>query len=148
MWQHKIHKDFKFPQNANPGGKTFNSGVWSKKLKLVADNKIKNVTISEKSRARATYILNKRDGDGKTSPPVKGMSFYPFEEYLPHHICETIVIINTGSPLSFFDNPFVKNFLKGLNPRHRMVYRTKLAKLLRCVTDVSQKEASTQYLYI
>ena len=140
VWRHKVHTDFKFSQGMNHGHKTWNTGVWVKKLKMIVANKANS--FSEESISRANYVLSKRENDGKTAPPVKGMSFYPFEEYLPNHIRETYVIICTGSPMSFFDNPYVRDLLSGLNPRHRPVYRSKLTKLLRCVTDVSQKEVS------
>ena len=90
--------------------------MWKKELTIVAENKVTGVRCSEESMARARYILNKREGDGKTSPPVKGMSFYPFKEDLPHHIRKTYVIINTGSPLSFFDNPYVRDLLSAQWP--------------------------------
>ena len=126
----------------NIGNKTWNTGVWAKKLKMISANKNKAFTFSYEARARANYILNKRETDGAVSPPVKGIGFFPFEEDLPHHIRETFVIVCTGSPMSFFENPYVKDMLTGLSPRHRPVYRKKLTKLLRCVADVSQKEVS------
>ena len=115
--------------------------MWTKKLKLIAKGsgaakgKVDIVT-------RAKYILKMREKDSTIPQLTKGIGFYSFEEDLHHHINEAIVIISTGSPLSFFDNPFVKTMLRGLDPRHRPVYRSKLAKVIRCINDVMQEEVS------
>lgn len=126
----------------NPGNKTWNSGVWAKKLQTISENKVKGVNCTEKVIARAKFILKNRREGGKVPPPVKGIGFFPFEEDLRYHILETFVVINAGTPLSFFANPYVKDLLNGLNPRHRPVYRKKLTKLLRCVSDTLQQEVS------
>ena len=76
------------------------------------------------------------------SCPVEGMSFYKFEEDLPHHIREASMIILTGSALSFFENPFVRDWLNSLEPRHCSIYRKKLARLICCIIDITTKEVS------
>lgn len=140
-WRHK-KCEFTFWQSQNKNKKTWHTGVWTKKLEMIAKG---NGDFSRNVYAvtRARYILRQRNKSGTTLQPVKGIGFFPFEEDVNHHIDEAIAIISTGSPLSFFDNPFVKSWLSRLNPRHRTVYRSKLAKLIRCVNDVMQDEVST-----
>ena len=140
-WTHKKCK-YTFWQSQNVNKKTWQTGVWTKKLEQIAKG---NGAASGNVYAitRAKYILMQRNKSGKTLQPVKGIGFFPFEEDVDYHIDEAIVIISTGSPLSFYDNPFVKTWLSRLNPRHRAVYRSKLAKLIRCVNDVMQDEVST-----
>jgi hypothetical protein len=140
-WRVKACHDITFWQGQNSNRKTWHTGVWTKKLQLIAKGsgaakgKVDIVT-------RAKYILKMREKDSTLPQPAKGIGFYPFEEDLHHHISEAIVIISTGSPLSFFDNPFVKTWLRRLDPRHRPVYRSKLAKVIRCINDVMQEEVS------
>eukprot|EP00957_Ditylum_brightwellii_P166690 12689436-Ditylum_brightwellii.AAC.1 len=72
--------------------------------------------------------------------PTKGQGFFPFEEDSPHHICEDVVIYSTGISMSFFDNPYVKLLIQGLNPCHQPIYQTKLAKIILCVHQVLTSE--------
>ena len=142
-WSHK-KIDFTFWQSMNKGNKSWHTGTWNKKLKTLADGKNKasigNVTV----RARCRYILDHRDRNvGPLTRPVKGIGFFPFEEDLSHHIREALVNVSTGSPLQFFSNPFVKDWLSNLEPRHRPVHRLKLCRLIRCVIDVTGMEVST-----
>ena len=58
---------------------------------------------------------------------------YLFEEDLPHHIREALVIISTGTTMSFFANPYVTDWLRGLDPAHRPIYRQKFLRLLRVI---------------
>lgn len=74
--------------------------------------------------------------------------FYSFEEDLHHHIREAIMILSTGSPMCFFSNPFVKEWLKRLDPKHRPVYRVKLLRIIRCVVDVLQNEVTLLVHYV
>lgn len=64
---------------------------------------------------------------------MKGMGFFTFEEDLPHHIREAFVIISTGSAISFFDNPYVRDWLRSLNPAHRPLYRQKFLRIIRVI---------------
>ncbi len=93
--------------------------------------------------AKAQFILDMREKCSKNAPPVKGMPFFDFEENLEYQIQEGQAIISTGSVVSFFDNPFVRSLLTTLNPRHKVVYRLKLAKLVRCINDVMYEEVRT-----
>eukprot|EP00957_Ditylum_brightwellii_P038846 2936307-Ditylum_brightwellii.AAC.1 len=63
-----------------------------------------------------------RDNHGQAMnviEPTKGQVFFPFEEDLPHHIHEALVICSTGINKSFFDNLYVKLLMQGLNPCHQ-----------------------------
>ena len=66
--------------------------------------------------------------------------YYSFEEDLEHHVREAMVILATGCPMSFFNNPFVKDWLRHLDPKHRPVYRMKLLRIIRCISDVLNTE--------
>ncbi len=59
-----------------------------------------------------------------------------------HHIDEALVICSTGIGVSFFGNPFVRNWLQNLEPRHRPIYRIKLTRVIRCIQDILQSEVS------
>ena len=127
--------DHTFIQSMNPGNKTWNSGVWANKLQTISENKVKGVNCTEKVIAREKFILKNCKEDGNVPLLVKGVGFFPFEEDLPCHIHEMFVIINTGTPLTFFNNPHVKDLLNGLDSCNHPVYCIKLTKLLRCVSD-------------
>ena len=71
---------------------------------------------------------------------MKGVSFSPLEEDLIHHIHEALFIISTGSPLSFYDNPYVRTWLTSLNNFRQPIYRLKPAWLIWCVVGITQKE--------
>lgn len=138
-WKHK-HCKFLFWQSKNAGNKSWHTGVWKRKL-IQLSNGPKSAEANLTIRTRAKFILDMRENAGD-SRPVKGMPFYKFEEDLPHHIREALVIISTGSALSFFENPFVRDWLNSLEPRHRPIYRKKLARLIRCIIDITTKEVS------
>ena len=99
---------------------------------------------------RAQYILSIRsDGENvpeispstpspypkrsKGSPYQKAQTHYSFEDDLSHHIREAFVILSTGTPVSFFTNPYVIDWLKGLNQAHRPIHRLKFLRLLRVI---------------
>ena len=54
-----------------------------------------------------------------------------------HHRCEHV----------FFTNPYVKDLLCHLEPRHCPVYRKKLTRIVWCIMDVSQSEVCTIYFF-
>ena len=94
---------------------------------------------------RAKHVLTMRENHGRAitvTEPTKGQGFFPFEEDLPHHIREAIVICSTGISTSFYDNPYVKSLMQGLNPHHRPVYWAKLAKIILVVHEVLTAEVS------
>ena len=145
-WKHKLIK-FQFWQAMNKGNKTWHTGTWSKKLKTLADGKSKDCLGNITVQARAQYILARRNNfSGPVAPPVKCMVFFPFEEDLNHHIHEALITTSTGSAMSFYGNPFVKDWISGLEPRHRPVYRKKLCRLIRCCIDVTGIEVCIVYV--
>ena len=50
------------------------------------------------------------------------------------------MVVSTGVANSFFDNPFVKDYLKNLNEKHRLKYRWTLIRLLRVYVAEQDKE--------
>lgn len=143
MWrlQHK-DIDYVFSQQQNPGGKSWNTGVFKRKLVTLAKGK------SSAGRdlwimSRAKFILAKREGiTFGVTVPHNNLKFFPFEEDLEHQIREGILICGTGIVCSFFNNPFVRDYIRGLEPRHRVVYRLKLVRIIRCIMDVLQSEVN------
>ena len=107
-WKSK-HCDFRFYQARNANGKTWNTGIWKKKLESIASGNPREVKGCIKAIERAKYILQKRWYGGSVTVLAKGMKFFSFEENLVLQIHEGLVVISTGSTLSFFDNPFVRN---------------------------------------
>ena len=49
---------------------------------------------------------------------------------------------STGTPVSFFTNPYVIDWLRGLNPAHRPIYRLKFLRILRVIQFILNKEIS------
>ena len=99
----------------------------------------------QRRTSKLLYLLKMR-----TAGPVKVHSsllhsdkYYSFEEDLYNHICEAMMILSTGCPMSFFSNPFVKDWLRHLDQKHRPVYHLKLLRIIRCIIDVLQNEVNT-----
>ena len=137
-WKHK-RTGFSFWQFRSKSGKTWDTGVWNKNLKKIASGK-GNDNYSVK---RAKYMLRLQDSN--TTINIAGIKdigevFFSFEEDLPHHINEAIVIVTTGVPTSFFINYHVRQWLSQLNPKHRPIYREKLLRLLCVINFVLKKE--------
>ncbi len=80
--------------------------------------------------------------------PTKGMGFFPFEEDLPHHVRQSMVIVASGVSFSFFANPYLHDYLKGLQARHRPAYHQKLVKLVRCVSDTLTEEVRSLVFFL
>ena len=151
VWKHR-DCDYSFQQQMNMGNRTWNTGVFGVKLKCLANGNIKvilkglaNANINHISnfksiRACAAYILRRRAQASTTYVTTSGKGYFPFEEDIDHQIREAVVICTTGVSTSFFSNPYVKDLLRNLEPRHRTVYRKKLTRIVRCIMDVSQSE--------
>ena len=129
---------------------SWNSGLWKKKYIRIANGGLfteGNTT----AVYRAKHVLIMRENHGRAitvTEPTKGHGFFPFEEDLPNHIREAIAICSTGISASFYDNPYVKSLLQGLNPRHRPVYRAKLAKIIFVVHEVLTAEVCYMFTFI
>ena len=152
-WNHKLVTSFSFFQGMNARAKTgkvttWNTGLWKKKYTRLA----KGDRASEGNTTaiyRARHVLTMRENVGRAttvSAPTKGRGFFLFEEDLPHHIREALVVCSTGISVSFFDNYHVKSLLKGLNPRHRPVYRIKLARIILVIHEVLTTEVSIYFM--
>ena len=68
--------------------------------------------------------------------------YHSFEVDLSHHIQEAFIIVSTGSPVSFFANPYVQEWLRNLDPSHRPIYRQKFLRILRVIQYILNKEIS------
>jgi len=95
-WKSK-HCDFRFYQARNANGKTWNTGIWKKKLESIASGNPWEVKGCIKAIERAKYILQKRWYGGSVTVLAKGMKFFSFEENLVLQIHEGLVVISTGS---------------------------------------------------
>ena len=146
-WTHRLLKNYTFLQPMNDGGKTWNTGVWNKRLDALAngDKAEKNIVVI----ARAKFLLRMRKTNGNRVAAKGGLKddvgYYSFEEDLEHHVREAMVILSTGCPMSFFNNPFVKEWLRHLDPKHRPVYRLKLLRIIRCINDVLNNEVKLSF---
>jgi hypothetical protein len=94
--------------------------------------------------ARAKFIISRCSGHGAfdANVPVVNLRYFPFEEDLDHQIHELLIICSTGISTSFFNNSFVRDYIKALEPRHRLVYRLKLVRIIRCIMDTLQDEVN------
>jgi len=139
-WKHRKIEEFTFTQQMNVGNKTWNSGCWKRKLKVIATSRKMPFVQYPASQRRAQYILDMRENKAKTPMPTNRMGFFPFEEQLHHHTREAIGLASTGIGAAFFQNPHIRDYLRALQPRHRPIYRLKLIRLIRCVIDTTQSE--------
>ena len=121
--------------------------MWNKQLSIISQGKLEAAG-NTSAILRAKRILEVRDfkptsnsrycGD---SDPSKGIGgFFSFEEDLIHHINEAYVVISTGSTVSFFSNPYVRDWLGKLEPKHRPLYRVKFLRILRVIQFVLNSE--------
>lgn len=95
---------------------------------------------------RAAYIVAMRLKYASTTVPRNGLKFFPFEEDIMHQIDKALVICSTGIGMSFFCNPFVRDWLHRLEPRHGLIYRIKLTRVIQCIQNVLQSEVSAVLL--
>eukprot|EP00956_Cyclotella_meneghiniana_P030727 scaffold78248_cov106-Cyclotella_meneghiniana.AAC.1 len=140
-WRHKsTGRTFWVNRNAN--GTAWETGCWNRELLVIASGKLE-ATGRFDAQVRAQRLLKVRGYKPREKTVLKGMGkFFPFEEDLPHHINEALVVISTGSPISFFANPFVIEWLQKIEPRHRPLYRVKFLRLLRVIQFVLNLEIS------
>ena len=134
LWKHKLC-DFQFWQHMCQNGRTWDTGIWKKKLVILSNGRVRIKAVIE----RAKHILHHRYGNdiNQKLPIVQS-----FEDDLHNHINQALVVISTGVAVSFFDNPHVRTMCTDLNPRHKTVYCLKMVRLIRCVVDVMQQEVS------
>lgn len=149
-WKNK-HSPYRFWQQQNSNANTWNTGVFNKKLKSMANNAM---GLGILPKARAQYVLEMRGilqpsghfmfevGKPTGNPVKQRVQLFSMEEDLINHVGEAFSIVSSGCPMRIFDDPFVKDFLKLLEPRHRTVYRLKLVRLIRCIVDVQAREVS------
>ena len=146
-WGHKF-LSVTFIQARNKGNKGWHTGVWKKKLTGIAEGKVKGSNGQVRAQTRARYILAKRNNlstgvaCADEEVPHKSISFFPFEENIDHQINEALVMIVTGISGRFFENPYVRQLLHDLQPRHRPLFRKKMAQLVRCAIDESAEEVN------
>ena len=146
-WRHKELDNFTFVQGRNkikgPGGEgSWNTGIWSKKLSQLARNLLCCEGIPRVQK-RARHVLDMRKSQSHRGiQPSKGLSFFRFEEDLPHHVREAMVISTTGVATTFFENPYVRELMARLEPRHKPVYRRKLGRLIMVIDEVVREEVS------
>ncbi len=124
-WHHICLQEFVFWQPKNVGNKTWNTGVFGKKLSQLSktDGPAMGNSIVIK---RAQLILEMGAMTSKTPHPTKGDGFYKFEEDLPCCVREALAIASTGVSTSFFDNPYVRDMLHALNECHMPIYQKSL----------------------
>ena len=106
--------------------------------------------------ARVRYVLEMRgiipaSGLFKLAPcatPCNSLAAkFSMEDDLINHILQTLTIMSSGAPMRFYDDPFGRNFLAKLEPRHRPIFRKKLVRLVRCVVDTQSKEVRLSMIY-
>ena len=141
-WRHKKIPEFTFLQQKNIGNTSWNTGVWKRKLTSIANGKVKCVTGNIVAQTRAKFILKMRNSTSPNFIPPTVGRYFSFEETLCHHINESLAVASTGIGVTFFGNPYVKDLLQGLNPCHRSVYHLKMARILRCICTIQNKEVS------
>ena len=120
--------------------------MFTRIIKAIAEKTSRKLKHDKVAITRAKHILAMRERKigvaGGLSPPTKGIGFFPFEEDIMHHIGEALVVCSTGISQSFFADPYVRQWLQRMNPRHRPIYRLKLVRLIRCAMDVTHNEVS------
>ncbi len=94
-WRHIRLRKFVFWQPKNVGYKTWDTGMFGKKLSQFSKTDGPAIEISIVIK-RAWLIIEIRAMTSKTPHPMKGDGFYKFEEDLPHHVREALAIASTG----------------------------------------------------
>ena len=113
-WQHK-NAPYAFWQGRNKRNKSWNTGVYNKKLEVLAYGSSLKYGIEVRTRAKC--VLGHRKNN-KPAGLTGSTNIYSAAENLPHLVRAMQLIVSTGAVNSFFDNPFVKDFCRHLNDRH------------------------------
>lgn len=134
QWKHKLTgKTFWRHQTYNKKG--WDTGVFTSELKQIKPEDDK------KAHARASYILGMRQSK-HLQDPGKSLQVYSFEEDLPYQLNAILANVSTGSPGTWFLNPFVRDYLQSLDPKHRVPYQLKQLRLIRVANDCIMREIS------
>ena len=82
--------------------------------------------------------------------PSKVKGYYTVEQDLDHHIREAFVSLSTETVISFFANPYVRDWLWFLNNAHKPIYQLKYLRLLQVIIYILNREISLimQELYL
>ena len=111
--------------------------------RTIINNGIRVFGINDECLQRVTYVLqNILDFHTTDGYLTKGKVYYHFEEDIPHHILQWLVVLSTGMGISLFRDPYVRYMLTGLNPQHCPLYWDKLLCLLRSIVLILNKDIS------
>ena len=107
-WTHWLLKNYTFIQQKNVNNKTWNSGMWNKRLSALASGRQAEKNI--KVIAHAKYLLKMRTAGPVTvhSNLLHSDKYYSFEEDLYNHIHETMMILSTGCPMTSLAIPLLR----------------------------------------
>ena len=110
-WKYNFCDD-KFGHQRNKGNKICQTGTWKKNIQTIANGKAKESAGNIEVQDCARYIIDKIERNTiAIASTVKGVSVFPFEKDIIHHIHEAIVIIYNVSTLSFYENPYVRTWI-------------------------------------
>jgi|LakMenE01Jun11ns_1017448.scaffolds.fasta_scaffold9913531_3 hypothetical protein len=129
--EHK-HSDYRFTWHYNYGNARFDSGKLYKVARsIIASNK--------PGSKRLNYIMQLL---GKTSAvsydEIAGK--YPREVDMVNRVAAVKAVVASKTPLSFFDNPHVREYLRKLDPKHSPPYRLERTRILEVMMDAAMKE--------
>jgi hypothetical protein len=80
---------------------------------------------------KATYSTKDHDG-----------TRYTREEDMSYRVLAVLAAIGCKSPLSIFDNKFMKRYISALNPKHKTPYALERNRIVEVIIDYSKSEYS------
>jgi len=126
------HSDYRFTWHYNYGNARFDSG----KLYKVARSIIASNKPGSKRLSHIMQLL------GKTSAvsydEIAGK--YPRELDMVNRVAAVKAAVASKTPLSFFDNPHVREYLRKLDPKHSPPYRLERTHILEVMMNAAMNE--------
>ncbi len=89
---------------------------------------------------RLKRIMELNNTKSSTIAEMNGEEIYNKEEDTVLGIKGVIALVSSKSPLSFFEDSHVKDWVRSLNPRHRLPYRIMRIRMLQVVQDLNVLE--------
>lgn len=88
---------------------------------------------------RLKLILKYAD---KAADPTDEAALYPRDIDMIHRVAGVKAVVGGKLPLSVFENPHVKAYVQGLNPKHRPPHRLERIRILEVMMDYAIIEVS------
>jgi hypothetical protein len=129
--EHK-HSDYCFTWHYNYGNAKFDSG----KLYKVARSIIAGNKPGSKRLIHIMHLLRKNSTLSYDDVACK----YPRELDMLNRVAAVKAAVASKTPLSIFDNPQMREYLRKLDPKHSPPYRLERTRILEVMMDIAMQE--------